>query len=91
MELIPEILITVPEKEGVFQLFDEEKEVLQITGAMNLRQALEEVLQQGLDAKYVLFEENPMYTKRESELLQQYMKEHGRMPGGGADELDDLF
>ena len=58
---------------------------------MNLRQALEEVLQQGKDAKYVLFEEDPMYTKRESELLQQYMKEHGRMPGGGADELDDLF
>lgn len=91
MELMPEILSTVPEKGGVFQLFDEAKEVLQITGTMNLRQALEEVLQQGVNARYVLFEEDPMYTKRESELLQQHLKEHGRMPGGGVDELDDLF
>jgi len=91
MEFAPEILSTVPEKEGVFQLFDEAKEVLQITGTVNLRQTLEEVLHQGLGARYVLFEEDPMYTKRESELLQQYMKKHGRMPGGEADELDELF
>ena len=91
LELVAETVECVPETEGVFQLFDEHKEVLQITGTMNLRQALEEALQQENNAKYVLFEEDPMYTKRESELLQQYMKEHGRMPGGGADELEDLF
>jgi hypothetical protein len=32
-----------------------------------------------------------MYTKRESELLQQYLQQYGEMPGGGMDELDDLF
>jgi formate dehydrogenase beta subunit len=32
-----------------------------------------------------------MYTRRESELIQQYLQEHGALPGGGADELDDLF
>ncbi len=31
-----------------------------------------------------------MYTKRETELLQQYMQKHGKMPGGG-DESDELF
>ena len=91
LDFVAETLECIPETEGVFQLFDENKEVLQITGTMNLRQALEEALQQGENAKYIIFEEDPMYTKRESELLQQYMKDHGRMPGGGADELDDLF
>ena len=37
------------------------------------------------------FDENPMYTQRESELIQQYLQEHGRMPGGAGDDLDDLF
>ena len=31
-----------------------------------------------------------MYSKRESELLQRYLQQHGEMPTGG-DELDDLF
>lgn len=91
LEFTPEILNSVPEVEGVFQLLDEGKEVLQITGTMNLRQGLEEALHQSEKAKYFLFEENPMYTKRESELIQQYLKDHGRMPGGGLNELDDLF
>jgi len=30
-----------------------------------------------------------MYSMRESELIQQYLQEHGKMPGGGED--DDLF
>jgi hypothetical protein len=32
-----------------------------------------------------------MYSQRESELLQKYLQEHGEMPGGGGDDLDDLF
>mgnify|MGYP005860348927 CR=1 FL=1 len=31
-----------------------------------------------------------MYTKRESELIQQFLQEHGRLPEGN-DVLDDLF
>jgi formate dehydrogenase beta subunit len=42
-------------------------------------------------ACFFLFEEDEMFTKRESELLQQYLQQHGELPGGGADELDDLF
>jgi len=32
-----------------------------------------------------------MYTKRESELLQQFMQEFGRFPKGNEDLADDLF
>jgi len=28
-----------------------------------------------------------MYSQRESELIQQYLQEHGEMPGGGDDDL----
>ena len=41
-------------------------------------------------ARYFMFAEVPMYTKKESELLQQYLVEHGEMPEGNR-ELDDLF
>ena len=37
------------------------------------------------------YEEDQFYSKRESELIQQYLQVHGEMPGGGQDELDDLF
>ena len=32
-----------------------------------------------------------MYSQGESELLQKYLQEHGEMPGGVADDFDDLF
>jgi hypothetical protein len=37
-----------------------------------------------------MFEKAPMYTKRESELLQEFLQQHGRLPEGN-DELEDLF
>ncbi len=42
------------------------------------------------DAKFFTFEENRMYTKRESELIQQFLQKKGSMPKYN-DELDDLF
>ncbi|MGA9349717.1 MAG: FAD-dependent oxidoreductase [Anaerolineae bacterium] len=80
----------VPEIEGVFQLLDEEKEVIQITGTMNLRQELENQLATNENARFFVWEEDPMYTKRESELIQQYLQQYGQMPGAGS-ELDDLY
>lgn len=83
---------SVPEAEGVFQLLDENKKITKISGTSNLRQGLQEKLESPGAAVYFLWEEDPMYTKRESELIQQYLQEHGEMPGGGADDdLDDLF
>jgi len=80
----------VPEIDGVFQLFDEKREVIKIAGAANMRALLKEQLASNKKAKYFVFEEDKMYTKRETELLQQYIQKQGKMPGGG-DELDELF
>jgi NADPH-dependent glutamate synthase beta subunit-like oxidoreductase len=81
----------VPEIEGVYQLLDEAKNVLSIKGVVSLRDALSEQLGSNKQAKYFVFEEDRMYTQRESELIQQYLQKHGKLPEGGEDELDDLF
>jgi NADPH-dependent glutamate synthase beta subunit-like oxidoreductase len=81
----------VPAVEGVYQLLDEERNVIAIRGVMNLRDSLQELLDDGAGARYFTYEVEPMFTRRESELLQQYMAEHGELPSGGDDDLDDLF
>jgi formate dehydrogenase beta subunit len=79
-----------PEIEGVYQLLDADRTVIYIKGAMNLRRELGEQLKTQQKARYFMYEEEPMYTKRESELLQQYLAQHGQMPEGNR-ELEDLF
>ncbi len=64
--------------------------MLRIAGAPDLRQALEEQLKSNTQARYFMYEEAPMYTQRESELLQHFLQEHGRLPSGN-DLSDDLF
>ena len=81
---------TVPELEGVYVLYDENKEIYNIVGVINLREGLMEEYEAGRDVKYFVFELDPMYTGKERQLVQQYMKQHGKMPPG-ADDLDDLF
>ncbi|MFX0124400.1 MAG: hypothetical protein ACFFAE_12230, partial [Candidatus Hodarchaeota archaeon] len=81
----------IPTIEGTFQLLNECKQIILIQGTPNLRQALEEQLHTNKKAKYFDYEEDPMYTKRESELLQQFMQEFGRMPEGNEEMDDDLF
>jgi formate dehydrogenase (NADP+) beta subunit len=85
-----EHVATVSESEGVYQLLDEGKRVLRIAGTANLREALEEQLSSSPEARYFNYEEAPMYTQRESELLQHYLQQHGRLPAGN-DLGDDLF
>jgi formate dehydrogenase beta subunit len=80
----------VPSKEGVIQLLDEKKEVYNIKGTDNMKDTLLEKLSNNEKANYFIYEADPMFTKRESELLQQYLQKHGKMPNSG-DELDDLF
>ena len=80
----------VPETSGVYQLLDKKKIVIYIAGAPNLRQALEEKLKKVEKARYFGYEEHPMYTMRESELIQKFLKEHGRMPELN-EEVYDLF
>ena len=68
-----------------------EKMVISIKGTMDLRNDLGGLLGSPGKARYFSYEEDPMYTKRESELIQQFLQQHGRMPEGGEDDLDDLF
>ena len=92
LEMTEECINSVSESEGVYQLLDENKVVYAIKGEQNLREALLEILETTEKARYFMFEEDPMYSKRESELIQGYLKEHGCMPSGeGDDDLDDLF
>jgi REP element-mobilizing transposase RayT len=81
---------TVASVEGVFQLLDGDKKILRIAGAPNLRQALEEQLGSNTQARYFIYEEAAMCTQRESEPLQHFLQEHGRLPAGN-DLGDDLF
>ena len=90
LEFTSENVSQAPEVEGVYQLLDEEKNIIYIKGAMNLRRELEEQLELYEKARYFMCEEEPMFTKRESELLQQYMAQYGQMPEGNR-ELEDLF
>ncbi len=80
-----------PETDGVFRLFDENKEVVYVGSGQSIRGGLEEILNSGDEwvekARYLHFEETLMYTMRESELLQQFLEEHGRLPEGN----DQLF
>lgn len=78
----------VPESEGVFRLLDADQHVLIIKGTANLKQDLLSALKDNPNAALFTYEENKMYSQRESELLQQYLQQHGRMPGG---EEEDLF
>jgi formate dehydrogenase beta subunit len=80
---------TVPEDEGVFQLYDDKRNIIVIRGSSTLRQTLLEALEDYDSAAWFDFEEEKMYSQRESELIQQYLQEHGEMPGSGDD--DDLF
>ncbi len=90
LEFSSQNVSAVPETEGVYQLLDAEKEIIYIKGTMNLRQELEEQLSTYEKATYFMYQEESMYTKRESELLQQFMQRYGRMPEGNM-ELEELF
>ena len=85
---------SVPDNEGVYQLLNEEKHIIYISGTMNLHQSLQEHLDATepltVNTYYFWYEENPMFTARESELVEQFVQEHGTMPEGNQ-ELLDLF
>ncbi|KPK63219.1 MAG: hypothetical protein AMS21_06830, partial [Gemmatimonas sp. SG8_38_2] len=91
LALTKESVAAVPESAGVYQLLDDGKVVFAIAGVPNLRSALSKIVSTSEKARFFLFEEDPMYSKRESELIQEYVRRHGSMPTGEGDELDDLF
>ena len=56
-----------------------------------MRGALLEGLEERSSVAWFDFEEDKMYSQRESELIQQYLQEHGEMPEVGDSDLEDLF
>jgi NADPH-dependent glutamate synthase beta subunit-like oxidoreductase/Pyruvate/2-oxoacid:ferredoxin oxidoreductase delta subunit len=91
MRFDAENVAKVPACEGVFQLLDNEKAVIYIKGAMNLQDELTEQITANKEAKYFLYDEAKMFTMRESELLQQFMKKHGKMPKQNIGLEEDLY
>ena len=91
LPLKEETVKAVPQTEGVYQLLDEDKEIVYIKGTMNLEQELEQHLATSTKVKYFIYEEAKMYTMRESELLQQYIKRHGKMPQQNIEIEEDLY
>ena len=90
LELTRENLAQVPETGGVYQLLDCQQNVIFIKGAMNLKKELAEQLAMNKQARFFVYEENPFYSMRESEILQQYLARYGKMPALNQ-EIDDLF
>ncbi|MBS1261674.1 MAG: NADPH-Fe(3+) oxidoreductase subunit beta [Calditrichaeota bacterium] len=91
--LEPGILESAPDEPGVCVLADVTGKPEKISGTASIRWLIDEWLEDhgaetGHKLKWVL---DPMYTKRESEIIQQHIQRHGELPGGGDDELDDLF
>jgi NADPH-dependent glutamate synthase beta subunit-like oxidoreductase len=83
------ILDEVPAADGVIILADEGKKTVKIAGASNIRSAVQDLLDDGYSAAFCRWELDPMYTKRESELLQAHLQAFGELPG--TDDMDDLF
>ncbi|MFC1628049.1 FAD-dependent oxidoreductase [Gemmatimonadota bacterium] len=90
-DFTPEQIMEVPSEPGAYQLLDGTGKVLAVAGVPDLRAALLGKVEDPGEAVHFLFQEDPMYTRLESELLQQCLQQQGEMPGGGLDDLDDLF
>jgi NADPH-dependent glutamate synthase beta subunit-like oxidoreductase/Pyruvate/2-oxoacid:ferredoxin oxidoreductase delta subunit len=80
-------ILQIPEIEGVYRLFDADKNVLAIKGTLNLKKELLRELSENDKSRWFEIEEDKMYSQRESELIQKYLQEHGEMPGGDDDDL----
>ena len=81
----------VPAVEGVVVLADVKRKPTAIKGVANIQEHLRVKLAAHGAACYFLWEPERLYTKRESELIQQHVQQYGQLPGGGMDELDELF
>jgi NADPH-dependent glutamate synthase beta subunit-like oxidoreductase/Na+-translocating ferredoxin:NAD+ oxidoreductase RNF subunit RnfB len=80
----------VPDSEGAFRLMDQEKMVILIKGVDNMRESLTEYLEDYKDARFFDYEEDKMFSKRESELIQKHLQKYGQMPSAKS-EVDDFF
>ena len=80
-------IAAAPASEGVYLLADEGKKVIKIAGTAYIRAGLEAECDIQAEGTLFCWEEDKMYSKRESELIQKHLQEYGEMPGGEEDEL----
>jgi formate hydrogenlyase subunit 6/NADH:ubiquinone oxidoreductase subunit I len=90
LELSEENVKKVPEASGVYQLFDEKQGVIYIRGAENIRKDLEEKWQSVKKARFFRYEEHGMYTMRENEMVERFLKKYGTLPEVN-NEISDLY
>jgi ferredoxin len=89
-KLTEENIDRVPEANGVCQLMNEKGEVICIQGTDNMRKNLHESLRSVIKAHFFSYEEHAMYTMRENELVEKFLKKYGTLPEVN-DEIDDLY
>jgi hypothetical protein len=89
-ELTEDNLAQVPQTSGVFMLYNEAKEAIYICGTATIQNDLKAKYVTVDNAKYFSFEEYGMYSMRENELLQKFIKKYGRLPEVN-DEIADLY
>jgi formate hydrogenlyase subunit 6/NADH:ubiquinone oxidoreductase subunit I len=79
----------VPNTGGVYTLYNEDEDAVEINGVPDLAAALLDELD---DSSAVEFEVelDESFTQRETELIEGFVNEHGHMPGAGG-AMDDLF
>lgn len=80
----------VPNDGGVYRLYDADDDVIEINGVADLSAALLDEVDQS-DAVEFDVELDENFTQRETELIEEYVNEHGHMPGSGGAMSDDLF
>ena len=90
LEFTLEKINSIVNEEGVFQLLDQNQKIILISGTLHLRQSLLTEFKSRKNACYFIFEENQLYTQRETELLQQFLQRNGKLPQGN-EEIDDLY
>ena len=85
-------VIAVPEAAGVYQLLDAGGTVLAIKGVASLRQGLAAMLDQAAGVSCFVFEEAPLFSQRENQIIEAHLQRNGQMPPGVAgDEMDDCI
>ncbi|MBN2567803.1 MAG: (2Fe-2S)-binding protein [Deltaproteobacteria bacterium] len=89
-ECTEENIEKVPEDSGIYELIDEKHAVILIRGASDVRQDLREMLKTVGKARFFRYEEHSMYTMRETEMLEKYLKKYGKLPEVN-DEISDLY
>jgi predicted molibdopterin-dependent oxidoreductase YjgC len=90
LELTEENIASIPEISGVYQLYNEKQEVIFICGTSDICSDLQERSRSVENAKFFSYEEHGMYTMRENEMLEKFLKKHGQLPEVN-DEIADLY